>query len=60
MLTEVNDARLVGLISMLESREGGAFCNNAVMVDEVRSMVAELMMYRERPTHCVGCDGDHL
>jgi hypothetical protein len=59
MPNEVDDDRLTQLLDLLRHREGGAFCNNAVMVHEVRSMAAELLRYRDRPLHCPGCDGDH-
>jgi UDP-3-O-acyl-N-acetylglucosamine deacetylase len=59
-IEEVDDQRLQQLLDVLMLREGGAFCNNAIMVDEVRSMAIELLRYRDRPLHCPGCDGDHL
>lgn len=56
----VTDARLNQLLDLLRLREAGAFCNHAIMVEEVRSMAAELLHYRDKPPHCPGCDGDHL
>ncbi len=58
MLEEVSDERLKELLTLLRDREG--FCNHAVMVDEVRSMAAELLRLRARQLHCPGCDGDNL
>ncbi len=57
---EVDDARLSQFLDLLRLREPGAFCNNAIMVEEVRSMAAELLRYRSKSLHCPGCDGDHL
>lgn len=58
MLNEVTDERLRSLLDNLRHREG--FANNAIMVDELRSVASELLRYRDRPPHCPGCDGDHL
>ena len=57
---EVPDDRLEGLLDNLAHREGGAFCNNAIFVDEIRSLILEVQRSRARPLHCPGCDGDHL
>lgn len=60
MLDEVTDDRLQQLLDLLRLREAGAFCNNAIMVHEVRMMATELLRVRDKPLHCPGCDGDHL
>jgi hypothetical protein len=59
-MTYLDDSRLERLQEMLDGREGSRFCNNMVLVSEMRSMVAELIKYRDGPLHCPGCDGDHL
>ena len=35
------------------------FANNAVMWTELRAMAQEIKYFRERPSHCPSCDGDH-
>ena len=59
-MNKVTDERIQGLLHNTMLWEDGAFCNNAIFNGELRSMMVELMRYREKPAHCPGCDGDHL
>lgn len=56
---EMNDERLSYLIGFL-TQAGDGFANNCVFKPELLAALTELQRYREKPTHCPDCDGDHL
>lgn len=59
-LDEVSDERVAFLLDNLAHREAGAFCNFAIFVGELRNLLIEVQKSRKKPTHCPGCDGDHI
>lgn len=56
---EMNDQRLAFLISYLDTA-GDGFANNCVFKPELLAALQDLRRYRDKPTHCPCCDGDHL
>lgn len=58
-IEEVSDERLTYLLDYSRFRRG-FFVNNAILGDELSSLVIEVQRSRKRELHCPCCDGDHL
>lgn len=58
-MDEMDDERLTFLIGYL-SQAGDGFANNCVLKPELLSALEELKRYRDKPSHCPDCNGDHL
>lgn len=55
----MDEERLAFLIYFLRGA-GDDFANNCVLKPELLAALEELQKYRDRPSHCPSCDGDHL
>jgi len=47
-MTDIDDARLTGLIAYLLACHGGGFVNNTIQRDELLSVLEELRTHRDR------------